>query len=203
MDGAAARLMEHSAWNADCFCRLLEARLWVARLGEGDVLGWWRTDGILGPDGAFVGSRVLPRTHSVGRARIAFAAAKQACQERYRSPDAIHLFRLDPWVEDSFDAYLQDSLADQENWAERLGALESITAEVKPLELLNGRQIVSDETERMLTGRPLGPDGRSLELPGADSVSQLVELMAAGFTRGSAGQLVVPYIAGGQEPNGE
>jgi hypothetical protein len=57
---------------------LLEARLWVARLGESDVHKWWRTDGILGSDGAFVGPRVLPRTHPTARARIAFAVAAHA-----------------------------------------------------------------------------------------------------------------------------
>lgn len=202
MNESTARLIDNSVWNAERFRHLLEARLWVARLGEGDVLGWWRTDGVLGPDGAFIGPRVLPRTHSVGRARVAFAAAKQACQERYQSPEALHLFRLAPWVEDSFDAYLQESLADQEYWAECLSALEAITVGVKPGELLKGRQIVSDEAERVLTDLPLGPDGRSLPLPGAESISQLVELMAAGFARGSAGQLVVPYIAGGQEQDG-
>lgn len=35
--------------------QLLTARLWIARLGEGGVNRWWRTDGILGPDGAYVG----------------------------------------------------------------------------------------------------------------------------------------------------
>ena len=49
---------------------LLRARLFVARMGERDVLKWWATDGILGPDGAFVGPRSLPKTHGTAEARI-------------------------------------------------------------------------------------------------------------------------------------
>jgi hypothetical protein len=29
--------------------RLLEARLWIGRIGESDVMSWWRTDGVRGP----------------------------------------------------------------------------------------------------------------------------------------------------------
>jgi hypothetical protein len=43
--------------------KLLQARLWVARLGERDMYGWWAAEGVLGPDGAFVGPRVLLVTH--------------------------------------------------------------------------------------------------------------------------------------------
>ena len=69
--------------------QLLEARLWIARLGESDVHRWWRSDGILGPDGAFVGPRVFPKTHPTGRSRIAFAVARHACDQRHPDPKVL------------------------------------------------------------------------------------------------------------------
>src|SRR5712692_8552377 len=82
---------------------LLLARLWIARIGETDGQGWWRTSAMLGSEGAFVGPRVLPITHATARARIVFAVAAHACAERYPDPKAAHLFRLDARTEDRLD----------------------------------------------------------------------------------------------------
>src|ERR1051325_8698553 len=130
MGAKAARgqaLMETPQATRDV-ARLLEARLWVARLGEGDVFRWWRTDGVLGPDGAFVGPRVLPMTHPTARARIAFAVARHACDERYPDAKARHLFRLYPEVEDRLDALLVERLGDREYWAGVMSKLEAVGA---------------------------------------------------------------------------
>lgn len=51
--------------------QLFRGRLFVARMGERDVLKWWAIDGILGPDRAFVGLHVLPMFSGTARTRIA------------------------------------------------------------------------------------------------------------------------------------
>ena len=109
--------------------QLLTARLWIARLGEGDVNRWWRTDGILGPDGAYVGPRVLPKTHPTARARIAFAVARHACDDRYPDKAVHHLFRLAPVTEDRFDAMLRDKLEDIQFWCEVWARLWAVSVE--------------------------------------------------------------------------
>jgi hypothetical protein len=43
--------------------------LLTARPGESDVMRWWRTDGISGLDGVFVGPRLLTKTDPTGRTR--------------------------------------------------------------------------------------------------------------------------------------
>lgn len=174
--------------------QLLIARLWVARLGESDTHRWWRTDGILGPDGAFVGPRVLPKTHGTGRARIAFAVARHACHERHASPKARHLFLLDPETEDRLDAHLVDSLDHFDFWAEILAKLESLTKDSDVANTLRDAGVVTDEDLSYVKKRPLGPDARSLPLEGAVTFEETLRRLAAGFTRSSPGQLAVPVI---------
>lgn len=182
------------SWNEAELQQLLVSRLWVARLGEGDVLGWWRTEGILGSDGAFVGPRVLAKTHRSGRARIAFAVAQYACRERYKDEGAIHLFRLDPWTEDALDTYIHERLADRDFWSKLFEPLEKVEGSVEPSTVLLEHHVVGNDAVASVKAEPLGPDGRSLRLPRAESRAEALRFMAAGFTRGAAGELVVPFV---------
>lgn len=174
--------------------QLLEARLWVARLGESDTNRWWRTDGILGPDGAFVGPRVLPKTHGTGRARIAFAVARHACDERHPDPKAIHLFRLDPEIEDGLDQHLVDSLDDFDFWAAILAKLEKLDRESSVKTELTDAGIVTADDLSYVEKRGFGPDERSLPLEEGSSPNETIRRLAAGFTRSKPGELAVPYI---------
>lgn len=173
---------------------LLEARLWVARLGESDVQGWWRTDGILGPDGAFVGPRVLPRTHATARARIAFAVASHACNERHPDREVHHLFRVDPVTEDRLDALLVERLADKSFWGKIIAKLEAVTAEADPGDVLIGSETVGREDLEVVGELDLGPAGRSLQVPSKKSPEEQLRLLVAGFVRAQPKTLVVPYI---------
>ena len=174
--------------------QLLEARLWVARLGENDVKRWWRTDGILGKDGAFVGPRVLPKTHGTGRARIAFAVARHACNERHPDPKVRHLFRLDPETEDRLDAYLVEGLDKFDFWREILEKLEGLGPKVDIKTILKEAGVVQDEDLAYVGKRALGPDARSLPLDAGATSDETVRRLAAGFARSQAGELAVPFI---------
>lgn len=178
---------------------LLRARLWVARLGERDVHSWWATDGILGPDGAFVGPRVLPKTHPTGRARIAFAVARHACDERHPDPSSQHLFRLDPTIEDAFDQLLIDALDDVEWWSSATDQLESITQETDAEKVLRAAEVAGTEECADVRGRELGPSGRSLPLSKSRFPNQTIRRLAAGFIRSEPGELAVPIVAGETE----
>ncbi len=175
---------------------LLDARLWIARLGELDVLGWWRTDGILGSEGAFVGPRVLPLTHPTGRARIAFGVAAHACGERHPDPAARHLFRLDPELEDRLDGLLAARLSDRSYWGSMMPRLEAVGRGASCAHVLRDAGVVGAEDVALAGRLPLGPGGRSVAVPaGADEVATIRRLTAA-FTRSDRGGLAVPYVAG-------
>lgn len=176
--------------------QLLGLRLWVARLGESDVNRWWRTDGILGPDGAFVGPRVLPKTHGTGRARIAFAVARHACQERHPDRGAETLFLLDPEMEDRLDAYLVERLDAFDWWDGTLQKLEAIEKEQDAAAILLSAGLVDEEDVEYVRGLALGPDDRSLSIePGRDA-AQTLRRLAAGFARSKPGEFAVPHVRG-------
>lgn len=174
--------------------QLLEARLWVARVGERDIKNWWATDAILGEDGAYVGPRVLPRTHHTGRARIAFAVACAACDDRHPDPEAFHLFRLSPETEDRFDQLLVDRLKDAEWWGGVLAKLEVLDSKAETDEILKMNQVVNVDHLDYAKRATLGPAGRSLECAPGQSLAETVSRLAAGFIRSEAGSLAVPYV---------
>jgi hypothetical protein len=175
--------------------QLLRARLWIARLGESDVNGWWRTDGILGPDGAFVGPRVLPRTHPTARARIAFAVAAHACLERHPDREAMHLFKLTPEIEDRFDQLLVDRLADVDFWTAVMAGLEGITKGAGTASVLRFAGVVTDSDLTHVAKLKLGPAERSLAVS-ASTPEETLSRLAAGFTRSALGHLAVPVLLG-------
>lgn len=173
---------------------LLEARLWIARLGESDVMRWWRSDGLLGRDGAFVGPRVLPVTHATGRARIVFAVARHACDDQYPDAKAWHLFRLHPSIEDRLDAMLASKLPDHEYWSQMMAKLEAVTGMIDATELLVNSGLISAEHLRLARNALLGPGERSLPLKAGPTLGDTVRRLTAGFVRSAAGSLAVPYV---------
>lgn len=177
---------------------LLATRLLIARLGESDVNRWWRTEGILGRDGAFVGPRVLPKTHPTARARIAFAVARHACDDRYPNKAVCHLFRLDPETEDRFDAMLIAKLEDFEFWGQMVDRLEAISGETDVRSTLTTAGIATKEDLKLVEGSELGPGGRSLEVPRGEDLDDNIRRLAAGFVRSNPGGLAVPYIRNGK-----
>lgn len=193
MSNQAATKHEAGAAPLD-MVRLLEARLWIARLGESDVCSWWRTDGVLGSDGAFVGPRVLPATHPTARARIVFLVAAHTCRQRYPDPKAMHLFNLDPDTEDRFDALLVERLGDREFWGEMMTRLEALSTSSAPAQVLLESGVIGKEDLKHIKQRDLGPGGRSLAVTRGATLEDTVRRLTAGFTRSERGTLVVPYL---------
>lgn len=191
---AERRPIHDSLSNVD-LSQLLITRLWIARLGEGDVQAWWRTSGILGPDGAFVGPRVLPMTHPTARARIVFAVAAHSCGERYPDLDARHLFRLDPEIEDRLDALLIAKLEDTNFWKGLINKLEAVNVSTDPTTLLTDVGVITDMDSKYVERLRLGPDSRSVPIAPAGSPDETVRRLAVGFLRSSKGELTVPYLA--------
>jgi hypothetical protein len=179
---------------------LLLSRLFVARVGERDVFNWWATDGILGPDGAFVGPRVLPKTHGTARARIAFAVARHNSLERYPDPSAMHLFGLDPVTEDRLDAYLVERLGAFDWWADILAKLEAVDSNVDLGTWLREAGTVTEVDLAYVLNLKLGPDDRSLPIEAAPTWEASVRRLAAGFSRSTPGGLAVPYLVGSMPP---
>lgn len=174
--------------------KVLEARLWVARLGEQDVLGWWATDAILGPDGAFVGPRILPRTHPAARVRIALSVARHTCDRRHPDPRAYHLFRLDSTTEDSVDRLLIELLPEQDWWRVRIEALEAIGADADLAAVLSEAGVIDASDLETARGTGLGPAGRSLPTEAAEDLDGTVRRLAAGFVRSGPRSLAVPFV---------
>lgn len=172
---------------------IFHARLAVARLGELDVHGWWRTEGVLGEDGAFVGSRVVPFTHPNVRARISFAVAAHACDKIYPDPKAFHLFRLSPALEDQLDDLLQTKLGQKDCWGQEMEGLEHITKGADTLDVLLKYKVITLEEAQLIKNLPLGAANRSVAIPPQSDSNKLIRLLTAGFILSTSQQLVVPY----------
>jgi len=179
--------------------KLLEACLVVARLGESDMHGWWATDGLLGADGAFVGPRVLPKTHPTARARIVFAVASYACMERHPDKSARSIFRLGAVTMDRLDAVLVDKLGDFDWWESWMTRLQAVNKATPFGEVLTGLEIVTSADLGKVAKAALGPDGRSLLLPSPRDAAGAIRLLAAGFSRSQPGQLAVPVLPADSE----
>lgn len=176
--------------------QVLVARLYIGRLGEADVHGWWQTDGLLGSDGAYVGPRVLPLTHGTARTRIVMAVAKHACEERHPAPNVTHLFSLGPMVEDMLDVLLARRISDEAFWSQQLAHLEAVGRQTEPQQVLLAAGIVKEDDLKLIEKLPLGPGGRSLAIPRAQDTEGTVGRLAAGFARSAPRNLVVPFLEG-------
>jgi hypothetical protein len=64
---------------------LMRLRTVVARLGEMDLARWWNSNGQLGPQGASVLRRGLPRTHYFAQARSVCMVAAVGCAFRHHT----------------------------------------------------------------------------------------------------------------------
>ncbi len=173
--------------------RLLRLRLTVARFGEMDGARWWNTKGQLGRLGAAALRRGFPRTHAFARARSVFAVAAHRCDEIFDPPASVTLWRLPDAIEEEFDARWEQWVDDASAWAPFFETLEQplgtdLTATLRDRQLVEAAEI---ETAARLRR---SAEGRSVPLPSLFAGNDGdVALLALGFARGDAGDLVVPY----------
>lgn len=180
------------------FDRLLKLRLVVARHGEMDGARWWNTGdtarrtALLGRAGAVLMSRGFPRTHRFAQARLVFEVARARCAEVFDPPGCVTLWSLPPTVEDQFDARWARWLEGREAWADLFGAIEATSSDL--LETMKTLDLVGDADLDAASKLRRSAEGRAVPLPGVHTVTDsLITLLAAGFSRGEAGKLAVPY----------
>ena len=174
--------------------RLLKLRLAVARIGEMDVARWWNTNGQLGPLGAKVLSRGMPRTHRFAQARSVFAVAAHRCCEVFDPPKCVTLWELPGPMEEEFEAAWERWLDAAESWVPFFQSIEKPAGPDLGSFLRTLGLITPGDLEAL--GRlKRAADSRAVPLPGVFTGSDAdVTLLALGFARSEPGALAVPYM---------
>jgi hypothetical protein len=173
---------------------LLRLRLVVARFGEMDGARWWNTQGMLGPRGASVLRRGLPRTHYFAQARVVFTVARARCAEWFNPPGSVTLWDLPAEVEDQFEDRWQHWLEDTATWAAFFEKLAQPTGGGL-LGALEAFQLLPDTTRAAVAGLKRSAEGRAVQvLAHAQLSSDCLTLLAAAFSLGEVGALAVPYM---------
>src|ERR1700720_520321 len=107
---------------------LLKVRTAVARVGEMDLARWWNSTGQLGPQGASVLRRGLPRTHYFAQARSVCMVAAARCAKIFDPPGSVTLWRLTDPLEERLETLWEGWLDDAKSWHpffERVAAIKA------------------------------------------------------------------------------
>jgi hypothetical protein len=172
---------------------LLKLRLVVGRFGEMDIAKWWNTLGLLGPRGAVVLKRGLPRTHHFAQARIVFAVACSRCNELFSPPGCITLWNLPAETEDLFEEHWQEWLDHVQEWMpffERLVELKGTDL----LEALSKFDLISPKQMEEARKLRRSAENRAVPIPGMHLPNDdILTMLAAGFSRGEIGNPAIPY----------
>jgi hypothetical protein len=91
---------------------LLKVRTVVARIGEMDLARWWNSNGQLGPQGASVLRRGLPRTHYFEQARSVCTVAAARCAQIFDPPGSVTLWGLTDPLEERLETLWEGWLDD-------------------------------------------------------------------------------------------
>jgi hypothetical protein len=195
MDRAAEHLRgkRSMAGNGISLDLLLKLRLVVGRFGEMDVAKWWNTLGLLGPRGAIVLERGLPRTHHFAQARIVFSVARSRCNEIFSPPGCMTLWNLPSEIEDRFEEHWQEWLDRIQDWSPFFEKL----ANLKETDLLNALcqfDLISPTQIQEVRKLRRSAESRAVPIPGLHLPNDdILTLLAAGFSRGEVGNPAIPY----------
>ncbi len=182
---------------------LFRLRAAVGRFGEMDCAGWWNTQGVLGPRGAAVYKRGLPRTHFLARVRVVSGVAAERSRSIYPAPGAATLWSLPPALERQLAFQVR-------GWAtngSQNGEWEELEATLAspPRDNLAGWLVdlglVEPEAAEGVASLTPAPGGKGIEVPGP-LTDETIQLLALTHARGGPRDLVVPYIADGLEVEG-
>ncbi|MGE3991887.1 BrxE family protein [Pseudorhodoplanes sp.] len=172
---------------------LLKIRTVVARIGEMDLAKWWNSNGQLGPQGAFVLRRGLPRTHYFAQTRSVCMVADARCAQIFDPPGSVTLWRLTDAIDERLDVLWEGWLDDASSWHpffERVAGLKSTDVSLSLKEF----GLVTDEEIAARRSLKKAADGRSIQIPELfDGGRQTIAMLALGFAAGSPGNLVIPY----------
>lgn len=175
--------------------RLFKLRLTVARFGEMDRAGWWNTKGMLGSLGKAVASRGFPQTHLLAQARVVFTVATKRCADVFSPPGHFTLWSLPTALEDAFrERWMEwrDQISNSRPFFDSLESMEGTNL----LDVLQSLSLAGDAERDALKGLRVSANGNAILIPGVHPCNdQIISLLAAGFSRGSKGQLVIPYAA--------
>src|SRR6266446_10268667 len=108
---------------------LLKVRTVVARIGEMDLARWWNSNGQLGPQGASVLRRGLPRTHYFAQSRSVCMVAAARCAQIFDPPGSVTLWRLTDSLEERLATLWEGWLDDAKSWRpffERVAAIKAM-----------------------------------------------------------------------------
>jgi hypothetical protein len=179
--------------NSISLDRLLKLRLVVGRFGEMDMAKWWNTLGLLGPRGAVVLKRGLPRTHYFAQARIVFAVARSRCTEVFSPPGCMTLWNLPAETEDQFEEHWQEWLDNIQEWTpffEKLAEFKGTDL----LEALSQFDLISPAQAEEVRKLRRSAESRAVPIPGVHLPNDdILTTLAAGFSRGEIGNPAVPY----------
>jgi hypothetical protein len=179
---------------------LFRLRLVLARYGEMDVACWWNTRSVLGKLGTANLSRGFPATHNFAQARIAFAVARARCKEVFSAPDCFTLWNLPPETEEILDAHWHGWCQVPDTWTPIFDEIaEANQGDLR--EQLLTMKLIDEAAQTTVVDLKLAPQSKSVQLPLSGSPdNHAVMCLAAGFSRGTKGHLVVPYIKKRSEP---
>jgi hypothetical protein len=172
---------------------LFKVRVVVARVGEMDLARWWNSTGQLGPQGASVLRRGLPRTYHFAQARSVFAVAAARCAQIFDPPGTVTLWRLTDPLEERLETLWDVWLDDAKRWNpffERVAAIKAaeLSACLTDLELVTAEEVAASRSLKK------SADGRSMQIPGLfEGSRKAIVMLALSFGAGSPGNLVVPY----------
>jgi hypothetical protein len=172
---------------------LLKIRTVVARIGEMDLARWWNSNGQLGPQGASVLRRGLPRTHHFAQARSVCLVAAARCAQIFDPPGSVILWRLTDPLEERLETFWEGWLDDAKSWRpffERVAAIRATDLSA----CLSDFGLVTADDVAAIRSLKKSTDGRSMQMPGLfDGSRKAVVMLALSFGYGSPGNLVVPY----------
>jgi hypothetical protein len=138
--------------------------------------------------------RGFPRTHRFAAARSVFEVAARRCEQLFKPPGCVTLWRLPEVVEDEFDARWEHWLDHHNDW-EGFFAQVAAVAEPDILRALDAFDLLLPGDLDRLGRLKRSAEGKAVQLPGLfDGGNDDVTLLALGFARGQVGAPAVPYM---------
>lgn len=173
---------------------LLKLRLAVARHGEMDLAGWWNTKSVLGRVGRIGFSRGFPGTYYFAQARAVFAVASARSREVFNPPASFTLWNLPPEQEETLDSQWASWCRDPANVTPIFETVAGYSGG-SLCDLLSSLDVLDASARSALSELQVSAQGKAVQLPGIGAPDdQALLLLAAAFSLGSKGSLVVPYL---------